>query len=81
MANNPDLAEHYAPAHVHRLIHHYHNLIYIKNYWESIGQIAPKWVMEELGRSDKEIQEVLDREKQQGGFLHNRGKEHETRKR
>jgi hypothetical protein len=63
-------AETHAPAHVHRLTHHYHNLIYIKNYWESVGQQASPWVTEELIRTDQEIQSVLKLEKQKGGALY-----------
>lgn len=63
-------AEHYAPTHVWKLVHHYHNLIYVKNYWESIGMQCPAWVGEELQRSDKEIRELLSQEKESGGALH-----------
>lgn len=63
-------AEHYAPAHIHRLVHHYHNLIYAKNYWETIGQQCPQWVNEELIRCDGEIKELLSQEKESGGALH-----------
>jgi hypothetical protein len=72
MTNSNDKAEYYAPTHMHRFVHHYHNLIYIKNYWESIGQIAPEWVQRELQRADREMQQLIEEEKAEGGFLHKR---------
>jgi hypothetical protein len=76
-----ELADYHVPPHVYRLFHHYHNVIYIKNYWESLGQKAPQLVLDELVRLDKEAAEVIEREKQQGGYLHKRGEDDETRKR
>jgi len=67
-----DKAEYYAPTHMHRFVHHYHNLIYIKNYWESIGQMAPEWVQRELQRAEQEMQQLIAEEKEEGGFLHKR---------
>lgn len=76
MSRNDKVEEHaqraevHAPAHIHRLTHHYHNLIYVKHYWESIGQPAPPWVLSELVRADREIQELLELEKGRGGALY-----------
>jgi hypothetical protein len=61
-----------------RITQHYHNLIYIRYFWESIGQQPPKWVMKEMTRVDAVLQRELDQEEGQGGLLY--GDNYETRK-
>jgi hypothetical protein len=65
------------PPGIMLMTHHYHNLIYIRHFWEEQGGQVPKWVGKELSRMDKILQQELEREEGQGGLL--RGDEDETR--
>jgi hypothetical protein len=66
------------PPGIMLMTHHYHNLIYIRHFWEEQGQQTPKWVGKEMARMDKILQQELEFEEGQGGLL--RGDENETRK-
>jgi hypothetical protein len=65
------------PPGIMLMTHHYHNLIYIRHFWEEQGQQTPRWVGDEMARMDKILQQELEKEKGQGGLL--RGDEDETR--
>src|SRR5260370_42571687 len=65
------------PEGVYRLTLHYHNLIYIKNYWESIGQQLDPSLNMEIQRAHAELLLELESERGQGGRLR---REDETRK-
>lgn len=65
-------AEEILPAHIYRHIHHYHNVIYVRNYYDSLGIPVPRLITEELERMEKESTQLYERERQQGGFLHKR---------
>lgn len=81
--HEPGLGEHIdrkVPPKIMRLTQHYHNLIYIRYFWESIGQQPPDWIKDELTRADKALQDELEREKGQGGLLHEE-LQHEARSR
>jgi hypothetical protein len=60
------------PDHIWRVTMHYHDLIYIKYYWESIGQAAPSSFIEELERTHKRLMDRLDEERGQGGAFDKR---------
>jgi hypothetical protein len=66
------------PPKIMRLTQHYHNLIYIRAFWESIGQQPPDWIKAEMQRSDTVLRNELLKEEGQGGLLH--GGYDETRK-
>ena len=66
------------PPGIMLMTHHYHNLIYIRHFWEEQGQQTPRWVGKEMARMDKILQQELEREEGQGGLL--RGDEDETGK-
>jgi hypothetical protein len=66
------------PPGIMLMTHHYHNLIYIRHFWEEQGGQVPKWVGKEMARIDKVLQQELESEEGQGGLL--RGDENETRK-
>ena len=69
------------PERVWRMTMHYHDLIYIKNYWESIGQQIPASFAEELERTSARLFEILESERGQGGAYHKpKGKANETGK-
>lgn len=65
------------PPKIMRLTQHYHNLIYIRFFWESIGQQPPDWIKGEMARADRVLQRELLKEEGQGGLLH--GDNDETR--
>jgi len=69
MSNEPNDALRRVPQNIHHVTHHYHNLIYIKNYWESIGQQVPSDFSAELQRAHKHLLEVLQIEKGRGGAI------------
>ena len=60
------------PPKIMRLTQHYHNLIYIRYFWESIGQQPPDWIKGEMLRADQALRRELEREEGQGGLLHRR---------
>jgi hypothetical protein len=66
-------ADEVVPERIWRLTMHYHDLIYIKYYWESIGQQAPQTFLEEMERTNKRLHEYLEVERNQGGAYHEAG--------
>jgi hypothetical protein len=60
----------FIPDHIWKITMHYHDLIYIKSYWESIGQHAPPFVLEELQRVHDILPTLLEEEQGQGGAYH-----------
>jgi hypothetical protein len=58
------------PPKIMRLTQHYHNLIYIRYFWESIGQQPPQWIKGEMQRADGALRRELEKEEGQGGLLH-----------
>ncbi len=65
------------PPKIMRLTQHLHNLIYIRYFYENIGQQPPDWVKFEMTRSQHILLDELDREQGQGGAFH-RGDKSET---
>lgn len=65
------------PPKIMRLAQHLHNLIYIRYFYESIGQQPPEWTKNEMGRAEKALLLQLDREHSQGGAFR-RGELDET---
>lgn len=55
------------PPNIMRLAQHFHNLIYIRYFYESLGQQPPDWTKAEMARADKALQSELTREHGQGG--------------
>ena len=65
------------PPKIMRLAQHFHNLIYIRYFYESLGQQPPDWTKAEMARADVALQAELAREHGQGGRF--RSDEDETR--
>lgn len=57
------------PPKIMRLAQHFHNLIYIRYFYESLGQQPPEWTKAEMQRADEALQSELVREHGQGGRL------------
>jgi hypothetical protein len=57
------------PPKIMRLAQHFHNLIYIRYFFESLGQQPPDWTKAEMQRADIALQAELIREHGQGGRL------------
>jgi hypothetical protein len=57
------------PPNIMRLTQHLHNLIYIRYFYESIGQQPPPWVKGEMARAETSLLGQLDREHAQGGVF------------
>lgn len=55
------------PPRIMRLTQHLHNMIYIRFFYEQIGQQPPDWIKEELVRGEKALISEIDRENAQGG--------------
>lgn len=66
------------PPKVMRLTQHLHNLIYIRYFYENIGQQPPDWIKQEMHRAQTVLLDELDREHGQGGAFH-KGEKHATR--
>jgi hypothetical protein len=63
------------PPNIMRLTQHLHNLIYIRYFYENIGQQPPQWIKGEMTRAETSLLGQLDREQGQGGVFR---KESET---
>jgi hypothetical protein len=57
------------PPNIMRLTQHLHNLIYIRYFYESIGQQPPQWIKGEMARAETSLLSQLDREHGQGGVF------------
>jgi hypothetical protein len=55
------------PPKIMRLTQHMHNLIYIRYFYETLGQQPPEWTKLEMERAQKVLLSQLDREHAQGG--------------
>lgn len=60
------------PPKIMRLTQHLHNMIYIRFFYEQIGQQPPDWTKRELTRAEKSLVDELEREEGQGGAFHRR---------
>jgi len=60
------------PPKIMRLTQHLHNMIYIRFFYEQIGQQPPDWTKRELTRAEQALVEELEREEGQGGAFHMR---------
>jgi hypothetical protein len=63
----PDHIDAMVPPKIMRLTQHLHNLIYVRYFYESIGQQPPDWTKGEMARAEKALLGELDREHSQGG--------------
>jgi hypothetical protein len=55
-----------------KLTHHYHNLIYILEFWERTGQQKPPEFALEVQRAHDALMVELEHENNQGGAYHER---------
>jgi len=62
------------PPKIMRLTQHLHNMIYIRFFYEQIGQQPPEWTKRELTRAERSLVEELEREEGQGGAFHMRSR-------
>ena len=58
------------PPKIMRLTQHLHNMIYIRFFYEQIGQQPPEWTKKELTRAESALIDELESESGQGGLLH-----------
>ena len=58
------------PPKIMRLTQHLHNLIYIRFFYEQIGQQPPVWIKGEMQMAEWALIDELDLEQGQGGLLH-----------
>ena len=57
------------PPNIMRLTQHLHNMIYIRFFYEQIGQQPPEWIKGELVRAESALINQVDRENAQGGVF------------
>lgn len=62
------------PPKIMRLTQHLHNMIYIRFFYEQIGQQPPEWTKRELTRAEAHLVDELEREEGQGGAFHKRSR-------
>lgn len=62
------------PPKIMRLTQHMHNLIYIRFFYEQLGQQPPVWIKRQLERAEADLLEEIDSEESQGGHFHRRHK-------
>lgn len=60
------------PPKIMRLTQHLHNMIYIRFFYEQIGQQPPEWTKKELTRAEHALIDELEFEEGQGGAFHKR---------
>ena len=60
------------PPNIMRLTQHFHNLIYIRDFYIGIGQQPPEWTKAEMQRAESALLGELDLEHGQGGRLRSR---------
>jgi len=77
--NDPEPITDLVPPKIFMLAFHLHNLIYIRAFYESLGQQPPVWTKGEMDRAQGHLLKQLDIEQGQGGKFR-RGERHETRK-
>ncbi len=65
--NDPEPLEHLIPPKIYYLAMHLHNLIYIRYFYETLGQQPPAWTKGEMERSQTHLLKQLDLEHGQGG--------------
>lgn len=58
------------PPKVMRLTQHMHNLIYIRFFYEQLGQQPPVWIKRQLERVEADLLEEIDQEEDHGGAFH-----------
>lgn len=57
------------PPKIMRLTQHMHNLIYIRFFYEQLGQQPPVWIKRQLERAEADLLEEIDSEEGQGGHF------------
>ena len=62
------------PPKIMRLTQHMHNLIYIRFFYEQLGQQPPVCIKRQLERAEADRLEEIDMEEQAGGNFHRRYK-------
>lgn len=62
------------PPKIMRLTQHLHNMIYIRFFYEQIGQQPPEWTKKELTRAEGALVDELEKEEHQGGAFWKRSK-------
>ena len=60
------------PPKIMRLTQHLHNLIYIRFFYEQIGQQPPNWIKRQMARAEEDLLDEIDKEEGQGGHFHRR---------
>lgn len=55
------------PPKIMRLTQHMHNLIYIRFFYEQLGQQPPVWIKRQLERAENDLLEEIDLEEGSGG--------------
>lgn len=58
------------PPKIMRLTQHMHNLIYIRFFYEQLGQQPPVWIKRQLERAEADLLEEIDNEENPGGNFH-----------
>ncbi len=76
--NDPNPIEDLIPHKIMLLAWHLHNLIYIRFFYEQLGQQPPEWTKGEMTRSQAVLLQQLDLENSQGGKFR-RESRHEAR--
>lgn len=60
------------PPKIMRLTQHMHNLIYIRFFYEQLGQQPPVWIKRQLERAEADLLEEIAAEEDTGGNFHRR---------
>lgn len=58
------------PPKIMRLTQHMHNLIYIRFFYEQLGQQPPVWIKRQLERAEFDLLEEIALEEEAGGHFH-----------
>ena len=69
-ADVEDSIDKMVPPKIMRVTQHLYNLIYIRFFYEQIGQQPPVWIKGEMQRAERALISELEDEEGQGGLLH-----------
>lgn len=70
VAEHQKKSEEKLPRHVKDLIHYFHSLTEIYEYYRGFGNTMPEPLKAEISRAEAEVLQALEEETHQGGALH-----------
>lgn len=80
VAKHQEISEKKLPRHIKDMIHYFHSLTEIYEYYRGFGSDVPKAFRAEMKRAEAEVLKALEEESNQGGALHHYYKDMEMKR-